>query len=62
MSDRGYAIKDKNAVHFITFAVILWINACLPGRAGFTRKEYADIVIESLKFCHRNKGLMRGAL
>jgi len=50
MSGRGYAIKDQNAVHFITFAVVQWIDV-------FTRKEYADIIIESLKFCQRNKGL-----
>lgn len=50
MSDRGYSIRDQYAVHFITFAVIQWIDV-------FTRKEYADVVVESLKFCKKNKGL-----
>ncbi|WP_423147693.1 REP-associated tyrosine transposase [Rubrolithibacter danxiaensis] len=50
MSEQGYAIKDQYAVHFITFAVVQWIDV-------FSRKEYADIVIESLRFCQKNKGL-----
>lgn len=50
MSDRGYIIRDQNAVHFVTFSVVQWIDV-------FTRKEYADIVVESLKFCQENKGL-----
>ena len=50
MSDRGYSIKDQHAIHFITFAVVQWIDV-------FSRKEYADILLESLKFCQQKKGL-----
>ena len=50
MADRGYQIKDQQAIHFITFAVVQWVDV-------FSRKEYADIVIDSLKFCQLNKGL-----
>ena len=50
MSDRGYAIKDQYAPHFISFSVVQWIDV-------FTRKEYADIIIQSLKFCQKTKGL-----
>ena len=51
MSDRGYSIKDQHAIHFITFAVVQWVDA-------FSRKEeYADIVVESLTFCRQTKGL-----
>jgi REP element-mobilizing transposase RayT len=50
MSDRGYSIKDQYAIHFITFSVVQWIDV-------FSRTEYADIVLESLKFCQTNKGL-----
>ena len=46
----GYKIRSQNAVHFITFAVVEWIDV-------FTRKEYKDIVIESLKHCQDQKGL-----
>ena len=50
MSDRGYIIRNQYAIHFITFSVIQWIDI-------FTRKVYADIVIDSLKYCKANKGL-----
>ena len=50
MSNRGYIIRNQYAIHFITFSVIQWIDI-------FTRKVYADIVIDSLKYCKANKGL-----
>lgn len=50
MSDRGYLIKNQFAIHFITFATVQWVDV-------FTRTEYADIVVESLKFCKKSKGL-----
>jgi putative transposase len=51
MSLGGYKIRNKEGVHFITFAVVGWVDV-------FTRKEYRDIVIESLKYCQREKGLI----
>ncbi len=50
MSERGYNIKNQNAIHFITFAVVQWIDV-------FSRKDYADILVDSLKYCQANKGL-----
>ncbi|MDA0196650.1 MAG: transposase [Bacteroidetes bacterium] len=50
MPEGGYKISDQNAVHFITFSVVQWVDV-------ITRKEYCDIVVESLKFCIKNKGL-----
>lgn len=50
MSDRGYLIRDQYAIHFITFSVVQWIDV-------FSRKDYADILVESLKYCQTNKGL-----
>ena len=50
MSNRGYTIKNQHAVHFITFAVVQWVDV-------FSRKEYADILVESLKHCQKEKGL-----
>lgn len=47
----GYKIRDQSAIHFITFAVIEWVDV-------FTRKQYADIVVESLKYCQDKKGLI----
>lgn len=51
MSDAGYKIRNQNAIHFITFSVIKWVDA-------LTRKEYKDILIDSLKHCQENKGLL----
>jgi putative transposase len=51
MSDGGYKIRNKKEIHFITFAVVEWIDV-------FTRKEYRNIVVESLKFCQKEKGLL----
>ncbi|SFS83464.1 transposase [Sphingobacterium wenxiniae] len=50
MSNYGYAIRDQEGIHFITFAVVQWVDV-------FTRKEYTDIIIESLRYCQKNKGL-----
>ncbi len=46
----GYRIGDQEAIHFITFAVVEWVDV-------FTRQEYSNIVIESLKYCQESKGL-----
>ena len=51
MSERGFQIRDQFAVHFITCSVVEWVDV-------FTRKMYADILIDSLKFCQQNKGLV----
>lgn len=50
MSDGGYKIRNQGAVHFVTFAVVEWIDV-------FTRKQYRDIVLDSIKFCQAEKGL-----
>ena len=49
MSDGGYKIRNQAAIHFITFAVVVPIAI---GRVDvFTRKDYRDIVLESIKYC-----------
>jgi REP element-mobilizing transposase RayT len=51
MSDGGYKIRNKEGIHFVTFATVEWVDV-------FTRKEYRDILIESLKYCKQEKGLV----
>ena len=46
----GYKIRNPAAIHFITFAVVEWVDV-------FTRKDYRDIVLESIRFCQAEKGL-----
>ena len=51
INDGGYKIRNQEAIHFITFAVVEWIDV-------FTRKEYRDIILDSLRHCQLNRGLL----
>jgi len=51
MDDGGFRIRHQQEIHFLTFAVVEWVDV-------FTRKEYRDILIDSLTFCQENKGLL----
>ncbi|MBC7948795.1 MAG: transposase [Chitinophagaceae bacterium] len=51
MVDLGYKIRNQAAIHFITFAVVEWVDV-------FTRKEYSDIILNSIKHCQDEKGLL----
>ena len=51
MSEGGYKITDQGATYFVSFAVVSWVDV-------FSRKEYRDILIESLQYCQAQKGLM----
>ncbi len=46
----GYQIKDQSAAHFETLQIVQWVDI-------FTRKIYRDIVIDSLKYCQKEKSL-----
>jgi REP element-mobilizing transposase RayT len=46
-----YRFDDSDGIYFITFAVVEWVDV-------FTRQQYADIVLDSLRFCQQNKGLV----
>ena len=50
----GFKIRNQGAPHFLTFTVVGWIDI-------FTRQRYRDIIIESLLFCQKKKGLQIGA-
>jgi REP element-mobilizing transposase RayT len=47
---RKYKILDQEAVYFVTFTVIRWLDV-------FTRQEYKDILLDSLRYCQKHKGL-----
>jgi REP element-mobilizing transposase RayT len=51
MSEGGYKIRNQSAIHFVTFAVVEWVDV-------FTRKDYRDIILESIRFCQKEKGLL----
>jgi len=47
---KGYKITDQYGCYFVTFTIVGWVDI-------FTRKECKDIVISSLEYCQKNKGL-----
>jgi REP element-mobilizing transposase RayT len=51
MSEGGYKIRDQLAIHFITFAVVEWVDV-------FTRQQYRDIVLEKIREGQKENGLL----
>ncbi len=51
MEENGYKIKNQEKIHFITATVVDWVDV-------FSRKAYKDIIVESLDFCIKNKGMI----
>lgn len=47
---RSYKFKNPEGLYFVSFAVVEWLDV-------FTRNEYKDIVLDSLRFCQKEKGL-----
>ncbi len=47
---RNYKIKDQEKAYFVSFATVNWIDV-------FIRREYKDILVNSLDYCIANKGL-----
>lgn len=43
-------MHDAEGCYFISFATVAWIDV-------LTRREYKDIVVDSLRFCQEQKGL-----
>lgn len=46
-----YQITDQNGIYFVTTTVVGWIDA-------FTRRELAEVIINSLIYCQKNKGMI----
>ncbi|WP_431844486.1 transposase [Pedobacter superstes] len=45
-----YTIKNQHTQHFITCTVHQWTDV-------FTRNEYIEILLDSIRFCQSSKGL-----
>ncbi len=54
MSSGGYKIRNQFAVHFLSFAVVEWVDV-------FTRPIYQDILLDSLRHCQSKRGLILNA-
>jgi putative transposase len=49
MTAENYFIKDQNAVYY-PFTIVDWVDV-------FTRNEYKIVIVDSLNYCIKNKGL-----
>jgi len=47
---RNYKFHNPDGVYFVSFAVIEWLDV-------FTRNDYKDIVVDSLRYCQQEKGM-----
>lgn len=47
---RNYKFHNPEGVYFVSFAVVEWLDV-------FTRNEYKQIVLDSLEYCQREKGM-----
>ncbi|MCB9224983.1 MAG: transposase [Crocinitomicaceae bacterium] len=47
---RNYKFHNPEGAYFVSFAVVDWLDV-------FTRTEYKDILLDSLEFCQKNKGM-----
>ena len=48
---RNYRFHDPEGLYFVSFATVGWVDV-------FTRRDYKDIVVDSLRFCQQKKGLL----
>lgn len=49
MSEK-YKFSDPDGIYFVTSTVVFWIDL-------FTRIDYKNMIVESLKYCQKEKGL-----
>ena len=47
---RNYKFHNPDGVYFVSFAVIEWLDV-------FTRNDYKNIVVDSLRYCQQEKGM-----
>ena len=47
---RNYKFYNPEGAYFVSFAVVEWIDV-------FTRNEYKNILLDSLGFCQKHKGM-----
>jgi REP element-mobilizing transposase RayT len=48
---RKYKFHDPDGLYFITYSVVKWIDV-------FTRDEYREIILDSFRYCQKEKGLV----
>lgn len=48
---RAYKFRDQTRPYFVSFATVHWIDV-------FTREHYCNFILESLRYCQKEKGLI----
>ncbi len=46
----SYRIKEENELYYLTFSTVEWLDV-------FTKKSYKDVLVDSLAYCRKEKGL-----
>ncbi len=47
---RNYKFHNPDGLYFVSFAVVYWLDV-------FTRNKYKEILLDSLSFCQKEKGM-----
>lgn len=47
---RNYKFHNPEGLYFVSFAVVGWLNV-------FIKDEYIELLLKSLRFCQKNKGM-----
>src|SRR6185369_14258992 len=50
MSEK-YKINNPKGIYFFTMTVVDWVDV-------FTRKDYAETILDSIRYCQKEKGLV----
>lgn len=45
-----YKIRDQQSLYFVSFATVYWLDI-------FIRNEYKEVLLDSLRYCQKEKGL-----
>jgi len=47
---RNYKFHNPRGLYFVSFAIVNWLDV-------FSKNEYKDIIVDSLKYCQKEKGM-----
>ncbi|WP_312175239.1 transposase [Chryseobacterium sp.] len=47
---RNYKFHNPEGLYFVSFAVVGWLNV-------FIKDKYIELLLKSLRFCQKNKGM-----
>lgn len=50
MMSNKYKFRNPEGIYFVTFSVVRWVDV-------FTRNRYREILLESFRYCQKEKGL-----